>query len=289
MFNFKLHNLADCNPLLFYSMLIVIFIFSSCTKPYVTQSAADSSMIGLWTIVGSPDSTDPAQKEISKFMYNRFLHLGSDQKYTSNLTGQFDYGTYKRDSTRKGLLLFLSYNGSVYSYRLKLDVSNGKGIVYDSITLPGNLHSRVGISFNCSVINYKYNGLDDDPFSIQNNLWRIPAKSSENDSLLKVRISNHIDFWVTYLKTADQLEWTQLDMRNVTTPFHFYPTGITLTKVEKWPPGFLSLFYHKKEAERAFDLTTDAIYKVDFVKNENAYLQGIHLFKEIQNALLPRN
>lgn len=269
--------------LIFFSLSISSFI--SCKKAYVKELAPDGQLTGLWTVFGSPDSTDPARLEISKFMLNKFLNLQQDSTFTSNITGQFDFGTYKAISST-GIVKFKSHNGSVYNYRLRLGDHPGRGVIYDSITLPGNLHSREAIEYQCSVHKYEYGNLEDNPFSVKNNQWRIPAKSSESDSLLKVRMANHIDYWIAFLKTADALELKELDMRNISTPFHFYATGLTISKVEKWPASFLSLFYHKKEAQRAYDMTVDAIYSIQYEKNEDAYLQGIDLFTKIKQALI---
>ena len=58
---------------------------------------------------------------------------------------------------------------------------------------------------------------------------------------------------------------------------------------KNWESTFQTLFYTKKEAERAYKLTSEAIYKSKYVKHENAYIQGINLFKQIRFNLLNTN
>jgi len=265
--------------------IVTAVILSQCKQDKVTGKIPNDSILGLWKIVSVDNAEmDPAMNELQKFNFNRFLQLNSDHSYTSNITGQYDFGQFDDKERTKGSIVFRSHSGDVYSRRF-LYSNDGKGVLYDEITLPGG-NKKVEVINNCIVRKYQYSDVKMDPFSTLNNLWRLPAKETENDSLLALRIANHIDFWKSYLHTADEMEWSTLDMTNVETCFNFSSYGIQLMKAEKWLPAFRSIFFSRKEAERAYDLVTDAIYKSQFVKDENAYRQGIGLFSQIQYYLL---
>ncbi|MBP9135143.1 MAG: hypothetical protein KBF75_14045, partial [Saprospiraceae bacterium] len=119
--------------------------------------------------------------------------------------------------------------------------------------------------------------------------WRLPAESSENDSLLTKRLINHIDFWIAYLNTADKLELSSFDYSNLNTCFRFSNFGIEVLKYEKWENSFKSLFFTREEAERAFKILSKALYKSTFEKNENAYKQGISLFNQLRYHLTEKD
>lgn len=240
---------------------------------------------GLWLVTGVDSADfDPALLQLENSHINRFLYLQDDGSFTSDMSGQYDFGTYDLSNTSKSVLSLKSHTGSEYQYTFIYNVQEGMGYILDEISLPG-FNNNKSVRIKCTVRGYAYPRKSDDPYMQENNKWRIPAAQPENDSLLVKRISNHIDFWLAFLASTDAQDQSTVNFKNFNTCFQFSSYGILLEDVKDWPPQFRSLFYNLQNAERAYTLIEDAIYKSKVPDNENAYQFGMEIFKKIQYYL----
>jgi len=75
----------------------------------------------------------------------------------------------------------------------------------------------------------------DDPFSVQNNKWRIPPTHRETDDEIKQRLYNHCQFWESYFEWALANEQATVDVRSTPTAIKIYGNGFGLKPVEELP------------------------------------------------------
>lgn len=267
-------------------IFISIILFSSCDDSKISVEIPENNFEGLWlvTSVVGPRKNDPALPHMDKFNKGRWIQFENDSSYTTNIKGQYDFGKYRPLGDGKDSVEFMSFRGDVYHIAAKYN-PNGSGVILNRINVP-EMTDTYDYYFNCTVRNFKYRNSAYNTYAVENNYWRLPAESSENDSLIARRMANHIDFWLAYLNMADKMNVRSFDYSNINTCFLFSPYGVSLLNFRKWESTFQTLFYTKEEAERAYKLTSKAIYKSEFRKNENAYLQGIDLFRQIRYHLL---
>lgn len=278
MFNFRLMKIQH----LFF---FLIFGFLSCDKTKVTVDIPEKNYEGVWIVrsVTGKVKDDPALVSMDKFYKGRWIKYNNDSSYTTNINGQYDYGKYKVKVDDPKVVFLNSFRGDTYNINAVYD-NAGRGTINHRISIP-EMTGTQEYEILCTVKDFNYGDPAYDTYSAENNYWRLPAESSENDSLLTKRLINHIDFWIAYLNTADKLELSSFEYSNLNTCFIFSNYGVQALKYEKWENSFKSLFYTREEAERAFKLLSKAFYKCTFEKNENAYTQGINLFTQIKYQL----
>lgn len=273
-------------------VIFTVFItisLCSCDNSKFNVDIPTKNFDGLWLVssVTGPKKNDAALPAMIKFNTGRWIQFNDDSTYTTNIKGQFDYGKFSPLGNGKDFVEMRSFRGDIYHISARYH-PNGTGEILHRITIP-DLSGTFDYYFYCNVRKYSFRHDTFNPYSLPNNQWRLPAEHSENDSLLVKRMVNHIDFWIAYLNMADKLELKSFNYSNVNTCFKFSPYGIIMENFKNWESTFQTLFYTKKEAERAYKLTSEAIYKSKYVKHENAYIQGINLFKQIQFNLLNTN
>ena len=112
-----------------------------------------------------------------------FLYLKPDKTYTLDF-GQFDYGNWlKRGDT----LILHAASGKINSFFI--NYKNGKEL---KLTIVPGVVSDFGGSSS------SFSSPANDPFSLQNNQWRIPARHKETPKEIKDRLVNHCIFWKEY-------------------------------------------------------------------------------------------
>lgn len=266
--------------------LFVLLCFSGCDNSRFGVDIPKNNFEGLWLVssVTGPKKDDAALPALIKFNIGRWIQFYDDSTYTTNIKGQYDYGKYSPLANGEDSVEMKSFRGDSYHIAAVYN-HNGIGKILHRITVP-DMTGTFDYYFSCNVRKYSFHDMEFDPYTTQNNEWRLPAEQSENDSLLVKRMVNHIDFWIAYLNMADKLDIKSFNYSNINTCFKFSPYGVILENFKNWESTFQTLFFTKQEAERAFKLTANAIYKSNYVKNENAYLQGINLFKQIRFNLL---
>lgn len=268
-----------------FAFLLFIVLIQACQIPYVNVAIPSDDIKGLWIVTGVDSAdVDPARKEMENFYLNRFLYLQEDGTFTSDMSGQYDHGKYDLKDSRQSKIHLKSFQGNAYQYIFTYSPQDGTGYIMQEISVPGTLVKKT-IPIKCMVRNYKYAKVGNDPFIAANNTWRIPARQKENDSLLLIRLNNHIEFWKAYLASADAQEISSINFKNFTTCFEFYPNGISLNDVKDWPPQFRTIFYDAHDADRAYSLIRDAIIKVKPASEANAYKLGVEIFTTMQYYL----
>jgi hypothetical protein len=113
-----------------------------------------------------------------------FLCIRKDGTYTRDF-GTFDYGHW-------------ILQNQVISLRSQRNQSENLKV----ITLLAN---EMTIDVNGEKINLDGQALPtdkpaEDPFSLENNQWRIPATQKESEQALRKRLSNHCRFWEAYFR-----------------------------------------------------------------------------------------
>lgn len=194
-----------------------------------------------------------------------FLELRPDHSYTRDF-GRFDYGTWSLD--KNGLVLI-----------------NQEHItqLYSPVTFEG-------IDMNLDKENFERNPLpspDQDPFSYDNNRWRIPAAHPETDAELKRRLYNHCQFWKAYFTWALDKDIHSVDVRSTPTPFKIYGNGFTLKSFPDLPLTWINYFYDEDDCKKASDLLADIVAhkNIALSSSDNRYKVFIGIFEQMERYL----
>ena len=201
-----------------------------------------------------------------------FIDLEKDGNYTSDF-GQFDYGTWVYSEGQ--LLLTGQHNKKsvlpvVYLTGREMQVGPAKGPLDNFESQPGQFSSP-----------------EENPFSRQNNAWRIKASSKETDTQLKKRITNHCRFWELYFTWAFNNTIQYIDVRSTPTPIKIYGNGFGLIPFEELPATWKNYFYDDADCAAANTLLKKVFdsKSIAWPHTENKYKMFISAFQQMQHQL----
>jgi hypothetical protein len=132
-----------------------------------------------------------------------------------------------------------------------------------------------------------YGSDSDDPFSLNNNLWRIHPAHKESDDEIKKRLLNHCHFWELYFSWAIRYNIEYLDVRNTPTPIKIYGNGFSLKPFDYLPARWRSFFYDDDDCTKA-NLLIKKIFHSGAIKWSHAderYKMFMLAFQQMEEEL----
>lgn len=217
---------------------------------------------GSGTAVGKDSLLNPAS----------FLELRPDGSYTSDF-GTFDYGTWLKKDRQ---LILTNHLHEKTSYPLAL-TSSGEM----QLTLTGGYLA----SFESHPIPSMKQ--KEDPFSLFNNRWRIPATHKENDAEIRLRLFNHCQFWEAYFRWALNKGFNTVDVRSTPTPIKIYGNGFTLKSTQDLPAEWVSFFYDADDCQKASNIIKDIFQHktIAWAHTDNKFKMFLSAFHQLQTFL----
>lgn len=209
----------------FYFLAAIFLLLTSC------GSKSRLSKLWLFTHVSAGD----AKGQDTLLTPASFLFLNSNGTYTRDF-GRFEYGTWESEDQQ----IFLK-NQDGKSSRLAFELGKEE------------IKFRIG---NGAMANFESRPVLKDagnPFSKENNLWRIPPKKKETDEQIKQRLHNHCKFWESYFTWAFEKDLQTIDVRSTPTPIKIYSNGFALKPYNDLPPTWWSYFYDSADCKKATD------------------------------------
>jgi hypothetical protein len=201
-----------------------------------------------------------------------FLELRPDGTYTRDF-GRFEYGAWTRNQLR---LFLTSQSHTTYIFQLgetpgeEMQLKLSKDLVghFESQPIPSDKES-------------------DDPFSVYNNRWRIPATRKESDDEIRKRLYNHCQFWVAYFAWALKRELTTVDVRSTPTLIKIYGNGFTLKPPEDLPAEWKSFFFDEEDCRKANEMMRDLFQHktIAWANTDNKYKMFLGAFQQMENFL----
>jgi hypothetical protein len=199
-----------------------------------------------------------------------FLVLNDDGSYTRDF-GAFEYGKWTRDEMQ-----------------LILTNQKGKSVqVPFTRAKPDEMQLTTGRS---EVVNFEGRQLPaeaNNPFSKENNLWRIPATKKETDNEIRQRLLNHCQFWEAYFTWALKSELTSIDVRSTPTLIKIYGNGFALKPFEDLPGTWKGYFYDEEDCRKATRQITNVFdrHNIAWPKSNNKFKVFIGAFQQLQQYL----
>ena len=200
-----------------------------------------------------------------------FLCINKDGTYTRDF-GTFDYGMWTLKD--KEISLVSQRN---QSENLKI------------VTLAAN---EMTVAINSEKINLDGQPLPSDqssenPFSFENNQWRVPASQKENEQALRKRLRNHCRFWEVYFTWALKTKQETIDVRSTPTLIKIYGNGFTLKQLADQPGRWRSYFFDEEDCQKAYDILANIVSKREIAipHTDNKYKMFIGMFQQLETAL----
>lgn len=201
-----------------------------------------------------------------------FLELRGDGTYTRDF-GRFDYGSWNR----KDQQLFLTNQqhttyvyplGSITDKDMQLTLSKGVQGNFEGLSLPSEKEAE-------------------DPFSLANNRWRIPATHKEDDGEIRRRLANHCRFWEKYFAWALDKQLETVDVRSTPTPIKIYGNGFGLKPFEDLPAEWRSYFFDAEDCQKANAMIKEIFdhQTIAWAHTDSKYKMFLSAFQQMENFL----
>lgn len=125
--------------------------------------------------------------------------------------------------------------------------------------------------------------MDDDPFYITNNKWRIKPRKPETDEAIKQRLQDCISFYTKFLYDNIARDAKVVSFVGFPTIFKWYNGGISVVPQNKVEQKWIDCFYNEAQAMKAQAMLEDIITKkykwnkdeTNWVKQDADVLQQI--------------
>lgn len=201
-----------------------------------------------------------------------FLELRPDGSYTRDF-GTFEYGTWLRKDHQ---LIFTSHDHLKTSCSLTMTSSSEM-----QVTLTGGYIA----SFEGRTIPSMQQ--KQDPFSVYNNHWRIPATHKESDTEIRQRLYNHCQFWEAYFRWALDKGLNTVDVRSTPTLIKIYGNGFALKPTEDLPAEWVNCFYDADDCQKASTIIKDIFEHktIAWANTDNKYTMFLSAFHQLLNFL----
>lgn len=201
-----------------------------------------------------------------------FLNLQKGGSYTSDF-GTFEYGTWTRNKDT-------------------LHLSNGEhkttDIIIDYFSPPEmRIHADGMASASFESQPSSFTTSSENPFSKENNLWRVHATRKESDEEINKRLQNHLRFWELYFSWALNSGINSIDVRSTPTLIKIYGNGFALKPFTDLPPKWKSYFYDDADCRKANAMIKTVFDKHDiaWAHTDNKYKLFISAFQQLQQFL----
>jgi len=239
--------------------LFLLCLAIACNRP-----ADPSGKLWFYThSTGNPaDSLSPAN----------FMLLENDGGYTSDF-GRFDYGKWVYSNHQ---LLLISHRQTKST--VMVNYLTDKEMQVGPPAGPFDNFESQPVLFASEAEN---------PFSQQNNHWRIQATEKERDDQIKRRLLNHLKFWELYFTWALNNNIQYIDVRSTPTPIKIYGNGFGLKPFEQLPVAWKKYFYDEADCRSANE-KIKYIFDNNLVAwphTENKYKMFVSAFQQMQQHL----
>ena len=217
-------------------------------------------------------SSGPANQRDSLLTPASFAEMRRDGSYTRDF-GRFEYGSWDRKGQK---LYFTNQQHITTAFSLnnvslkEMQLTTGKGIAV-------NFESQPLSAVKAS----------DDPFSLDNNRWRVPATHKESEAEIRHRLFNHCQFWETYFTWALKDDISTVDVRSSPTLIKIYGNGFALKPFDELPATWKSYFFDEEDCQKANAIIKDIFdhQTIAWAHTDNKYKIFIGAFQQLEQFL----
>lgn len=182
----------------------------------------------------------------------RSFYFSPDFTFVRNPRNAIELGKWQFDKETKTITL--NYNsGSKDVYKIAALAPAELKLVNTGI------NSQTVLKFVSDGKAYK--NVEDDPYYIANNTWRIKPKKAESDSLLRKRLKEYLHFHILFYRDNLAREKRTISFYGFPTCLKWYAGGIFMIKKDELPENWFTCFYNKEQAFKAYEMISALLDK----------------------------
>jgi hypothetical protein len=293
-----------------FSCIIILLSLSACKR--------DSSelLAGRWDFTklempGMQDfmeeiqqSDDDEATTLKKFVLSSKLILRKDSSFDLVILKQYIHGSWHYDKESKNLFLKDS-SASKLDMTIRVDSINASQLIFDidqfALNKLVNLHAAYNngyyllrdksyCQFYLDADKDRYTTLEEDPYSIENNRWRVKPFNAETDEQLKQRVLNHLDFWENLFTDAQEFERPYISYGWFDSPLTVAVNGVRLEFYDEHKKEWDQNFYDSADAGKGYQMMRECFSKkLKFMDTENKYKRHEDVIKQLKTNYIREN
>ncbi|QEC69395.1 hypothetical protein FRZ67_19580 [Panacibacter ginsenosidivorans] len=234
---------------------------------------------------------------LKKFLLDNKLILRKDSTFDLVLLKQYIHGSWHYEAATKYLFLKDS-SASNLDITIHIDSITGSRLIFDidefALNKLVNRHAAINnyydLLFNKSycqfyldIDNDRYSDLKDDPYSIENNKWRIKPFQQETDKQIKQRVLNHLDFWQNLFTDAQEKDRTYVAYTWFDSPLVVAENGVKLEFYDEHKKEWDQNFYDSTDANKGYQMMRKCFSKkLKFMETEDKYKRHEDVIRQLK-------
>jgi hypothetical protein len=249
---------------------LVLFASGCMNKPR-------NPLVKAWFCAGKPTKEQKldaiykygAQADVKMDAAN-FIDLQPDSTFTCF----FPLYNYGRWVIKDNELVLIDHDRN--PLELVINVVNDQELICTDI--------RNKILYHFNGFNNSFKSAADNPFSRQNNQWRLKAEHKESEQELTARIRNHFRYWEKYFAWGKTTNISSLDYSETPGPLKMYGNGFGVQYLDYQLPEWKNVFYDTTDCRKAYESVYYLLarHKVKWPEADNTWERMESAFKQAQ-------
>ncbi len=232
-----------------------------------------------WVMADDADALT-AMSEDSKFeIPYRSFYLAANGTFIKNPRNAMDFGNWQFDDADKTI----TFNYSSQS---------GKDL-YKIAEIGPEVLKLKNIGINTSTIlpfvssGKRFKDLNEDPYFIENNRWRIKPMKKESDAAIHQRLKENLHFFILFYKSTLIKDDKSVSFWGLPSCFKWYGGGIFIKQKEELKENWINCFYNKDQAMKGYDLADRLLtQKYEWPKGETNWLkQNLYVLEQMYKKI----
>jgi hypothetical protein len=132
-----------------------------------------------------------------------------------------------------------------------------------------------------------YSNLFNDPYSKENNWWRIKPSQPESDEQIKKRVLNHLAFWQLLFHNADKNDAPYVSFNWFSSPLVIAANGVVMKFYDDVKNEWDENFYDSVQAHKGYEFMRKCFSKkIKYLQTDNKYLRDADIIKQLTKNFL---
>lgn len=149
------------------------------------------------------------------------------------------------------------------------------------------LFGKAYYQFLLKQSDFHYSNLSNDPYSKENNWWRIKPSKPESDEQLKKRVLNHLAFWQLLFHDADKNDLPYVSYNWFASPLVIATNGVVMKFYDDVKNEWDQNFYDSVQAHKGYELMRKCFSKkIKYLQTDNKYLRNEDMIRQLTSNFL---
>lgn len=238
---------------------LILLVITACSG---NDFDPEKGIYGIWRMSESIDkhsrekSDDPLLDEAKKLedvKEGHVLSIFPDNSFTELIgKGNYSFGTWKWLESGK-VIQFSHSDKKKATYNVEFNALDTNNV---QVNLSNSTKQFIFLKEAKLLKNFK-----EEPFYVENNLWRNKAIAHENKAQLMERLGNYFKHMLYLLKAADERQLEVISFEYSLGIIQIYNGGIGIHEMQVIPQEWKDTYYDQENLQEVYDLYRNYLEK----------------------------